>query len=70
MRIQETDIGRVQALEIDGSEGQFIRLAFRATALPEQLDGLAPGELIVDPIPVERDTMAAPGTHPSVRDES
>ncbi|MET0212251.1 MAG: hypothetical protein ABW292_04575 [Vicinamibacterales bacterium] len=70
VRIQETDIGRVQALEIDGSEGQVIRLAFRATALPEQLDGLAPGELIADPIPVEGNTMAAPGTHPSVRDES
>ena len=70
VRIQETDIGRVQALEIDGSEGQFIRLAFRATALPEQLDGLAPGELIADPMPVDRDTMAAPGTHSSVRDES
>jgi hypothetical protein len=45
LRIQETDIGLVQALEIDGPEGQFIRLAFRATAMPEQLDGLAPGEL-------------------------
>jgi hypothetical protein len=45
LRIQETDIGLVQALEIDGSDGQFIRLAFRATALPEQLDGLAPEEL-------------------------
>ena len=45
LRIQETDIGAVQALEIDGPDGQFIRLAFRATALPEQLDGLAPGEL-------------------------
>ena len=48
VRIQETDIGLVQALEIDGLDGQFIRLAFRATALPEQLDGLAPGELNAD----------------------
>jgi hypothetical protein len=45
LRIQQTDIGAVQALEIETLEGQFIRLAFRATALPEQLDGLAPGEV-------------------------
>ncbi len=48
LRIQQTDSGIVQALEIDGPDGQFIRLAFRATALPEQLDGLAPGELPAD----------------------
>jgi hypothetical protein len=45
LRIQQTDIGAVQALEIDTLDGQFIRLAFRATALPEQLDGLAPDEV-------------------------
>jgi hypothetical protein len=45
LRVQETDLGLVQALEIDAPEGQFIRLAFRATAMPDQLDGLAPGEL-------------------------
>jgi hypothetical protein len=33
------------ALEVDTAEGAFIRLAFRATALPEQLDGIAPGEM-------------------------
>jgi hypothetical protein len=49
LRIQEADIGLVQALEIETSRGQFMRLAFRATALPEQLDGLAPGELTADP---------------------
>ena len=70
VRIQETDIGLVQALEIDGSEGQFIRLAFRATALPEQLDGLAPGELTADRISAECSAPAPPATHPSVRDES
>ena len=47
IRTQQTDIGAVQALEIETLEGRFIRLAFRATALPEQLDGLAPGELNV-----------------------
>jgi hypothetical protein len=48
LRIQLTECGAVQAIEIDGAHGQFIRLAFRATALPEQLDGLAPGELTAD----------------------
>ncbi len=63
LRIQQTDIELVQALEIDGSDGQFIRLAFRATALPEQLDGLAPGELTADRIPAEC-TAAAGNTPP------
>ena len=44
VRLQLTDAGAVLALEIDTSDGRFIRLAFRATALPEQVDGLAPGE--------------------------
>ena len=44
IRIQRTDAGIVQALEVETLEGQFIRLAFRSTALPEQLDGLAPAE--------------------------
>lgn len=42
LRIQLTNIGVDQALEFDVPDGQFIRLAFRSTALPEQLDGLAP----------------------------
>jgi hypothetical protein len=45
LRIQQTDVGAVQALEIETLEGQFIRLAFRATVLTEQLDGLAPDEV-------------------------
>jgi hypothetical protein len=69
LRIQQTDIGLVQALEIDGSDGQFIRLAFRATALPEQLDGLAPGELTADRTPAARKATAATGTHSSMRDD-
>ena len=43
LRIQQAD-GAVQAVEIDTLDGQFFRVSFRATALPEQLDGLAPGE--------------------------
>ena len=48
LRIQRTDAGADQALEIETLEGQFIRLAFRSSALPEQLDGLAPGEACLD----------------------
>ena len=67
VRIEETDIGLVQALEIDASEGLYIRLAFRATALPELLDGRAPGELTADRIPAECSATAPPATHASVR---
>ena len=47
LRVQQTHTGAVEALEIETLQGQFVRLAFRATARPEQLDGLAPAE--VDP---------------------
>lgn len=45
LRIQEIEPGLTQAVEIDTVDGQLIRVAFRATARPEQLDGVAPGEL-------------------------
>jgi hypothetical protein len=54
LRIQEADIGLVQALEIETAHGQFMRLAFRATARAEELDGLAAGELMTDGMSVER----------------
>jgi hypothetical protein len=44
VRVEETDDGIASGLEIDSADGAFVRVAFRATALPEQLDGLAPGE--------------------------
>ena len=69
VRIQLTDMGLVQALEIDGSDGHLIRLAFRAMAMPEQLDGLAPGELTADRIPAACNATAAPATHSRMRDE-
>lgn len=50
LRVQ-TDDGAQRALEIETADGGFIRLAFRATALPEQLDGIAPGELMADALP-------------------
>jgi hypothetical protein len=45
LRIQQTETGLTQAMEIDTVDGRLIRIAFRATASPEQLDGVAPGEL-------------------------
>ena len=37
--------GATRGLEIDGAGGEFVRVAFRATARLEELDGLAPAEL-------------------------
>ena len=47
VRVQSDD-GAERALEVETEDDGFMRLAFRATALPEQLDGLAPGEPIAD----------------------
>jgi hypothetical protein len=47
VRVQ-TDDGTERALEVETADGGFTRLAFRATALPEQLDGVAPLELIAE----------------------
>ena len=47
VRVQMDD-GAERALEIETADGGFIRLAFRATALPEQLDGLAPSEVAAE----------------------
>jgi hypothetical protein len=45
IRVQQTNEGAEAALEVETAAGALIRLAFRATALPDQLDGLAPKEL-------------------------
>jgi hypothetical protein len=47
VRVQEANDGAEWALEVDAGDDVFIRMAFRATALPEQLDGLAPCEVNV-----------------------
>jgi hypothetical protein len=47
VRVQRDD-GAERALDIETADGGFIRLAFRAAALPEQLDGVAPAELIAE----------------------
>jgi hypothetical protein len=70
IRAQQTDIGAVQALEIETLEGQFIRLAFRATALPEQLDGLAPGELSFSERSTEATGTLTAATRPTAPNES
>jgi hypothetical protein len=45
VRVQQRHDGAVCALEVETVDGALVRLAFRATALPEQLDGVAPNEL-------------------------
>ena len=46
LRVQESDEeGIERALEIETVDGALIRIAFRAVARPDQLDGLAPGEV-------------------------
>jgi hypothetical protein len=69
LRIQQTDVGLIQALEIETADGEFARLAFRATAKPEQLDGVAPGELIGVPLSANGGATAAPATDSSVPHE-
>jgi hypothetical protein len=46
LRVDRTDDGVERALEIDTADAEFVRVTFRATALPEELDGIAPAELI------------------------
>jgi hypothetical protein len=43
--VDRRDDGAERALEIAAADGTFVRIAFRATALPEELDGIAPAEL-------------------------
>jgi hypothetical protein len=45
VRLQQTVDGLPCALEIEAVDSVLVRVAFRATARPEQLDGIAPGEL-------------------------
>ena len=45
IRVEETDRGAERALEIESGANGLFRLAFRAAALPEELDGIAPSEL-------------------------
>ncbi len=45
LAVDRLENGTVRGLEIDGADGEFVRVTFRATARPEELDGLAPAEL-------------------------
>jgi hypothetical protein len=45
VRIQQADDGRDCAVEIEAADQVFLRIALRAAAWPEEVDGLAPGEL-------------------------
>ena len=53
--------GAERALEIDAAGGTFVRLAFRATARLEEVDGLAPVEL-AEP----RESLRSPGPYGAV----
>lgn len=44
LRVQETEDGIERALEIETVDGALVRIAFRAAARPDELDGLAPSE--------------------------
>ena len=55
MRVQQMSNGAECALEVDTADAGFIRLAFRAAALPEQLDGVAPGELSAEVSTISKD---------------
>jgi hypothetical protein len=47
VRVQRTERGAECALEIETADDGFLRMAFRATALPEEVDGAAPAEVMV-----------------------
>ena len=70
LRIRLTDMGAERALAFDIPDGHVIRFAVRATALAEQLDGLAPGELTADPCLAACPGAAAPATDSSRPHES
>ena len=44
--VDRRDDGAERALEIDNAGGEFVRVVFRATALLEEVDGIAPAELV------------------------
>ena len=46
--VDRREDGADRALEIDQG-ADFVRIAFRASALPEELDGIAPAELTASP---------------------
>ena len=47
--VDRRDDGAERALEIEAG-AEFVRVMFRATALPEELDGIAPAELALEEV--------------------
>jgi len=45
LAVDRRENGLDRALEIDGAGGEFVRVVFRTTARPEELDGLTPAEI-------------------------
>jgi hypothetical protein len=48
VRVQRTADGAECALEIEAADDGLIRVAFRAAALPEHVDRVAPAEVLVE----------------------
>jgi hypothetical protein len=46
LALDRTLDGAERALEIDAAGDVFVRIVFRATALPDEVDGMAPAELV------------------------
>jgi len=46
LAVDKAHDGAERGLEIDAAGGVFVRISFRATALPDQVDGMAPTELV------------------------
>jgi hypothetical protein len=45
VRLRQTEAGADRALEIVDDAGRCTRIGFRAAAVPEMVDGVAPGEI-------------------------
>jgi hypothetical protein len=48
VRVDETAEGLARGLEIEDEFGECTRIRFRGARLPETLDGVAPGELLIE----------------------
>jgi hypothetical protein len=48
VRVQRASDGAERALEVETADGALVRVAFRAVVPPEQLDGVAPGEVAAE----------------------
>lgn len=60
--VDRREDGAERGLEIEAARGEFVRIVFRATARPEELDGIAAAEMQpAEPIAVARRRRGRPG---------